>query len=99
MRFLIVAASHACENGTMSNSRIPPDSDRYARLKAELDRPYRGLRRTFYLTFAASGAIGAFVFFFRLLAGQAPESDLQNLGLQLGVTGLFAWLWWRGRDR
>ncbi len=83
----------------MSSPKIPPDSEYYARLKSELDRPYRGLRRTFYLTFAASGAIGAFVFFFRVLAGQNLESDLPNLALQLGVTGLFAWLWWRGRDR
>lgn len=64
----------------------------YARLRAELKSPYRGFRKTIYVAFAASGTIGAFIFFFKLLAGQNVSSILPNLALQIGVVALMGWL-------
>ena len=81
---------------------MPLDPDQYARLRAEAANPYRGLRRTFYLAFAASGAIGAFVFLAKALAGRDLPQTLPNLALQLGVVALMVALWrWeqRAEDR
>jgi hypothetical protein len=76
------------------------DSEQYARLKAEIANPYRGLRQLMYLGFGASGFIGAFVFFFRLLAGRDLESTLPNLALQLGIVALMVFLWrWEKRSQ
>jgi Flp pilus assembly protein TadB len=66
--------------------------DRYARLRAEATAPYRGLRKFIYAAFATSGLIGAFVFFFQLLAGRDVEAALPNLALQIGVVALMIWL-------
>lgn len=66
--------------------------EKYARLKAESKAPYRGLRKFFYLAFAASGLIGAFVFLAKLGAGQDLASNLPNLALQLGVVALMVFL-------
>lgn len=41
-------------------SNLSPE--KYAMLQAEAKAPYRGLRKFFYLAFAASGFIGALVF-------------------------------------
>ena len=56
-----------------------------AQLAAELARPFRTMRQLIYGTCIASGGIGAFVFFFRALAGRDPETTLPSLALQLGV--------------
>ena len=75
--------------------KTPPkgmDPDLYARLKSEANAPYRGLRRFVYLSFAASGAIGGFIFLTQLLAGQDVTSTLPNLGVQVGVIALMVWL-------
>lgn len=68
------------------------DPEKYAFLKAEAVAPYRGLRKFVYVSFAASGAIGAFIFLTKLLAGQAVGDTLPNLALQMGVVALMIWL-------
>lgn len=68
------------------------DPEKYAFLKAEAEAPYRGLRKFVYISFAASGAIGAFIFLTKLLAGQEVGDTLPNLALQIGVVALMVWL-------
>ncbi len=67
------------------------DPEKYARLKAEAAAPYRGLRKFVYIAFAASGAIGGFVFFAQILAGRDLEAAVPNLALQIGVVALMVW--------
>ena len=77
------------------SSRPNPNNlspEKYQRLKAEAIAPYRGLRKFVYVCFAASGAIGAFIFFLQLLAGRQESSTLPNLGLQVGLVALMVWL-------
>jgi len=69
-----------------------PASKSYDWLRAEAVAPYRGLRRFIYLAFAASGAIGGFIFLTQLLAGRAESDTLGNLALQGGVVALMLWL-------
>ncbi|MFN6515371.1 MAG: DUF3493 domain-containing protein [Nostoc sp. CreGUA01] len=77
-------------------NRLSPEQ--YARLKAEMAAPYRGLRQFLYIAFGASGLIGAFIFFFRLLAGRDVDSALPNLALQIGIVTLMVFLWrWEQR--
>lgn len=76
-------------------SKVNPNQlseEKFARLKAEAKAPYRGLRKFIYVTFAASGLIGAFVFLAQLAAGQEVATVLPNLGLQIGVVALMVWL-------
>lgn len=75
-----------------SQSLQTTDPEKYARLKEELKHPYRGLRQFIYVTFGASGFIGAFIFFTQLLAGRDVETALPNLALQLGIVALFVFL-------
>ncbi|HEY9618529.1 MAG TPA: DUF3493 domain-containing protein [Microcoleaceae cyanobacterium] len=75
----------------------PPEStqserQKYAYLRAEATKPYKGLRQFIYIAFGASGAIGGFVFFTQALAGRDVESALPNLALQIGVVALMVWL-------
>ncbi|HEY9750155.1 MAG TPA: DUF3493 domain-containing protein [Allocoleopsis sp.] len=78
---------------TTNPQKLSPE--KYARLRAELKAPYRGVRQFVYVTFGASGAIGAFIFLMQLLAGREVETALPNLGIQLIVivmmVGLFRW--------
>ncbi|MDF5707195.1 MAG: DUF3493 domain-containing protein [Nostoc sp. S4] len=77
-------------------NRLNPEQ--YNRLKAEIAAPYRGLRQFIYIAFGASGLIGAFIFFFRVLAGRDVESALPNLALQIGIVTLMVFLWrWEQR--
>lgn len=69
------------------------NSEQYASLKAEIAAPYRGLRQFIYIAFGASGSIGAFIFFFQVLAGRDVESALPSLALQLGIVALMVFLW------
>jgi hypothetical protein len=80
-------------------NRLNPEQ--YASLKAEIAAPYRGLRQFIYIAFGASGSIGAFVFFFQVLAGRDVESALPSLALQLGIVALmvFFWRWEQHRQR
>ena len=74
--------------------RIPPGMtpEKYQRLMAEAKAPYKGLRKFVYGSFAASGAIGAFIFFTQVLAGRDVSSALPNLALQVGVVALMVFL-------
>lgn len=63
-----------------------------SRLRAEAMAPYRGLRQFIYFACAASAAIGGFIFFFKLLAGQEIRSTLPNFALQIGILALMVWL-------
>lgn len=69
------------------------DPEKYAHLRAEAAAPYRGLRRFFYASCAASGAIGGFIFVIQLLAGRGVENTGLNLAVQVGVVALMAWFW------
>jgi hypothetical protein len=68
------------------------DPEKYARLRAEAAAPYRGLRKFIYGTFAASGAIGGFVFLTQMIARQDVSEALPNFALQIGVVSLMIWL-------
>jgi hypothetical protein len=74
-------------------SKSPLTPERYARLKAEAEAPYRGLRRFVYLGLGASALIGAFIFALQLLAGRDPGALLPNLALQLGLAALMVVLY------
>ncbi|PAX51680.1 DUF3493 domain-containing protein [Brunnivagina elsteri] len=75
------------------------DRETYARLKAEIAAPYRGLRRFFYLAAAGSGFIGAFIFLTQILAGRDIETALSNLAIQAAVIAVVAFLWqWEQRQ-
>ena len=82
--------SKTSPNPSRNPKNLSPE--KYARLKSEAIAPYRGLRKFVYLAFAASGAIGAFIFCLQLLAGRQISSTLPNLGLQLGLVALMIWL-------
>ncbi len=75
--------------------------EKYARLKAESQAPYRGLRKFFYVAFAASGLIGAFVFLSKLAAGQDLSNNFLNFSLQLGIVALMVFLfrWDNAKDK
>ncbi|MBW4449384.1 MAG: DUF3493 domain-containing protein [Hassallia sp. WJT32-NPBG1] len=77
-------------------NRVNPEQ--YARLKAEIAAPYRGLRQFIYISCGASGFIGGLVFLSQLLAGRDINSALPNLALQVGVVALMVFLWrWEQR--
>ncbi|MBN3946367.1 MAG: DUF3493 domain-containing protein [Nostoc sp.] len=77
-------------------NRLNPEQ--YASLKAEIAAPYRGLRQFIYIAFGASGSLGAFVFFFQVLAGRDVESALPSLALQVAIVVLMVFLWrWEQR--
>jgi hypothetical protein len=71
------------------------DPDQYAALSVEATKPFRNLRLFFYGGFGVYGLIGAFVFFFKVLAGRDLATTVPNLLLQLGLVaamgGLFRW--------
>ncbi|NES99765.1 MAG: DUF3493 domain-containing protein [Sphaerospermopsis sp. SIO1G2] len=69
------------------------NSQQYARLKAEINSPYRGFRKFIYFGVGTSALIGAFVFFFQILAGRNLGSALPNFALQTGVVALMVFLW------
>ncbi|NEQ40356.1 MAG: DUF3493 domain-containing protein [Okeania sp. SIO3I5] len=79
-------------NSNNSHTQSKLDPEKYARLKAELDAPYRGLRKFLYVAFGASGFIGAFISFTRIIAGQNINSAFPNFALQVGVMALMIWL-------
>lgn len=75
------------------DTQQPLTPEKYARLKAELKAPYRGLRQFVYAACGASGFIGAFIFFTQLLAGRDVGQALPNFALQVGVVALMVWLY------
>jgi hypothetical protein len=79
-------------------NRLTPKQ--YARLKAEMAAPYRSFRQFIYIAFGASGLIGTFIFFLRVLAGRDVDSALPNLALQVGIVALVVFLWrWEQRSQ
>lgn len=72
--------------------------EHYERLVAEAQAPYKGLRKFIYFSIGASGAIGGFVFFSKILAGQDIAQSLPNLALQAGIVALMVFLF-RWEDR
>ena len=74
--------------------RIPKgmSPEKYKRLMAEAQAPYKGLRKFVYGAFGASGAIGAFIFLTQVLAGRDVGTALPNLLLQVGVVALMVFL-------
>ncbi len=79
-----------------TSSQVNPEQ--YARLKAEITAPYRNVRKFIYIACGASGFIGAFIFFFQVLAGRNLDATLPSLALQLGVVALMVFLWrWEQR--
>lgn len=74
--------------------------EKYARLRAEVKAPYKGLRKFVYLSFGASGLIGAFIFLAQLIAGRDVGAAAPNLALQLGVVALMVFLFrWESRGK
>ncbi|BAZ26769.1 hypothetical protein NIES4073_76780 [Kalymmatonema gypsitolerans NIES-4073] len=85
---------------TQPNSKNRMKSEQYARLKAEIAAPYRGLRQFIYIACGASGFIGALIFFSQLLAGRDVDNALPNLALQVGIITLMVFLWrWEQRKQ
>lgn len=85
---------------TQPNSKNPIKSEQYARLKAEMSAPYRGLRQFIYIGCGASGFIGGVIFLAQLLAGRNIDNALPNLALQIGVVTLMVFLWrWEQRKQ
>ncbi|MDB9317814.1 DUF3493 domain-containing protein [Nodularia spumigena] len=80
-------------------TRLNPEQ--YARLKAEMSTPYRGVRQFIYIGCGASALIGAFIFFFQVLAGRDIDNAAPNLALQVGVLALmiFLWRWEQNRQK
>jgi len=77
-------------NNSPAQTKLAPE--KYARLKAELDAPYRGFRKFIYVAFGASGFIGAFIYFAQIIAGKNIGSAFPNFALQVGVIVLMIWL-------
>ena len=74
--------------------------ERYDKLVAEAQAPYKGLRKFIYATAGASGAIGGFVFLTKILAGRDLAESLPNLALQIGVVAIAVFLFrWEDRNK
>lgn len=85
---------------TEQNSKNRINSEQYARLKAEVAAPYRGLRKFIYIACGASGFIGVLIFLTQIIAGRDVDSALPNLALQIGVVALMVFLWrWEQRKQ
>ena len=81
----------------------PPEGmsqERYDKLVAESQAPFKGLRKFFYASAGASGAIGGFVFLTKILAGRDVAESLPNLALQVGVVAIAVFLFrWEDRKK
>lgn len=91
-----MADSSLKNQSNSKKSSLSPE--KYARLKAEAKAPYRGLRKFFYLAFAASGFIGALVFLAQIAAGKDVASALPNFALQVGLVALMVFFYSRDRS-
>lgn len=67
-------------------------NEKYKYLKAEAEKPYKGLRKFIYFGFGASGAIGAFIFFVQIIAGKNVSENIPNLLIQIAVIALMIFL-------
>lgn len=79
-----------------ARARSPRNLDpaTYARLKAEVNAPYRGFRKFIYGAIAGSGGIGGVVFLAQILAGRNLDTALPNFAVQAGVVGLMVLLFY-----
>lgn len=84
--------THSSQNDRQPTKPPGMDDETFARLKAEAIAPYRGFRRFIYVAFAASGAIGGFIFLTQILAGENVQEVLPNFAVQVGVVALMVWL-------
>lgn len=66
--------------------------EKYERLLAEAKAPWKTFRKFIYGAVGVSGVLGAFVFFFQVLAGRDLAQSVPNLAVQLGVIGLMVLL-------
>lgn len=74
--------------------------ERYDRLVAESQAPYKGLRKVIYVSVGASGAIGGFVFLTKILAGRDITASLSNLAVQVAVVAIAVFLFrWEDRQK
>lgn len=91
-------ASGSLRDRGQKKQRQKLSAEKYAQLKAEAQAPYRGLRKFIYVTFGASGAIGALIFLTQLAAGREVTSALPNFALQIGIVALMVFLFrWEGK--
>lgn len=90
------------KKANIPNQTPPPGMSqaRYDKLVAEANAPYKGFRKFIYGAVGASGAIGGFVFFTKILAGREVAESLPNLALQLGIVALMVFLFrWEDREQ
>ncbi len=99
----MIKGKSAGKKSKNTSRRKPPDGmsqERFDRLVAESKAPYKGLRKFLYASFGASGAIGGFVFFTKILAGRDLGQSIPNLALQVGVVALMVFLFrWEDRKK
>ncbi|MEO1402845.1 MAG: DUF3493 domain-containing protein [Cyanobacteria bacterium J06635_1] len=72
--------------------------EKQARLLAEAQAPFKGLRKFVYVACGASGLVGGVVFLAQLAAGRDVGTALPNLAVQAGVVALMVFLF-RLEDR
>ncbi|MBE9077300.1 DUF3493 domain-containing protein [Romeria aff. gracilis LEGE 07310] len=93
--------SKSAKGTAQESSKGPPEGmsqEKYARLLAEAKAPYKGLRKFIYGAVGASGLIGAFVFFGKLLSGRDLGNTFANFAFQAGLVALMVFLF-RLEDR
>ncbi|BAQ63419.1 DUF3493 domain-containing protein [Geminocystis sp. NIES-3709] len=82
-----------------NNQKNGINKEKYAYLKAEAEKPYKGFRKFIYFGLGASGAIGAFIFFIQIIAGKNVSDNIPNLLIQIAVISLMIFLFrWENRD-
>jgi len=91
-RIAQIKAQRQAQKEAQRTARNNLGPEKYARLRSEARAPYRGLRKFVYGAIAASGGIGAFVFFTQLIAGRDVGSALPNFAFQMGLVALMVWL-------
>ncbi|MEM9163501.1 MAG: DUF3493 domain-containing protein [Cyanobacteria bacterium P01_F01_bin.4] len=72
--------------------------EKRARLLAEAQAPFKGLRKFVYVACGASGLVGGVVFLAQLAAGRDVGTALPNFAVQAGVVALMVFLF-RLEDR
>ena len=93
-------ASKRSKNAPVPKPPAGMSQERFDKLLAESQAPYKGLRKFIYASVGASGAIGGFVFFTKILAGREVAESLPNLALQIGIVALMVFLFrWEDRDK
>jgi len=74
--------------------------ERFDRLVAEANAPYKGFRKFIYASIGGSGAIGGFVFFTKILAGRDIAASVPNFAFQIGIVALMVFLFrWEDRNQ